>query len=670
MSITSLVQVGSAPNDGSGDTIRNAFSTVNSNFDLLNGAIFTGEKATIISAVSVTGGYIISNSYVTANSVQANSFVSAGNLTVQSNGALIYGNVTIVGNLTVSGSQAASQSQTSSASILALHFSDTPFVVNDSRDIGTKFQYYNTSQQYSFLGWQNATSSLVYLDAVSESIGNVITGTFGNVKFGSLSLANTAATTSNTSGALQVAGGISTQGNLWVQNNIRSTSANIGNLSVTGYHVGNMNFIGTDTIFINGSPVQTAAQAFNGGAVALATIFFDVSPATALGTGAVRVAGGFSANGNVHVGGNVVTNGLSQGYLGNIMTANQPFVTGLGSLTGLTVNGQTNSQNIIPSLNQTYSLGSSNSTRWLKIWAFDTDLSGTVTSGIINASGLITATANIAVNSPSNAGLTTTQSTAYLFNENALNIRIGGAGTTFFNRITAANIAINTTNSGLTTSQSTVYLFNENASNIRIGGAGTTYFGSNLQATSTSTGATVNIGGFSVKSGNIYIGGSGGTAITHTGDILPSANLVYDLGSNTAWYNTFYGVSTQAKYADLAEKYRADATYESGTVVVFGGSAEITTTTQMADHRVAGVISTNPAYLMNAATEGLPVALRGRVPMKVIGPVSQGDLLVTSDSAGCAISVGGDVSYGVKIFAKSLETNEAVGEKIIEAVIL
>ena len=112
------------------------------------------------------------------------------------------------------------------------------------------------------------------------------------------------------------------------------------------------------------------------------------------------------------------------------------------------------------------------------------------------------------------------------------------------------------------------------------------------------------------------------------GHVLPTANLTYDLGSTTAWWNNMYGVSVQAKYADLAEHYTADADYVPGTVVVFGGTEEITTSNISHDPRVAGVISTDPAYLMNAANPGLPVALTGRVPCQVQGPVAKGDRLV------------------------------------------
>ena len=104
--------------------------------------------------------------------------------------------------------------------------------------------------------------------------------------------------------------------------------------------------------------------------------------------------------------------------------------------------------------------------------------------------------------------------------------------------------------------------------------------------------------------------------------------------------------------------------------MVFGGSAEITLATEFADVSVAGVISTDPAYLMNAANPGQPVALRGRVPVDVIGPVQKGDLLVTSDCPGYATSVGKNANYGVAVFAKALQDKDDDGVGTIEAVII
>ena len=107
---------------------------------------------------------------------------------------------------------------------------------------------------------------------------------------------------------------------------------------------------------------------------------------------------------------------------------------------------------------------------------------------------------------------------------------------------------------------------------------------------------------------------------------------------------------------------------------MFGGEAEITTTTEARDVAVAGVISTNPALKLNADagnSETHPyVALRGRVPCKMIGPVSKGDLIVTADNEpGYAQSVGKE-NAGRSVFAKSIEADLTEGKRLIEVVIL
>lgn len=133
---------------------------------------------------------------------------------------------------------------------------------------------------------------------------------------------------------------------------------------------------------------------------------------------------------------------------------------------------------------------------------------------------------------------------------------------------------------------------------------------------------------------------------------------------------TFRGTATTARYADLAEKYEADAEYDEGTVVIFGGEKEITMSTSLSDHRVAGVISKYPAYLMNEESPGLPVALRGKVPVKVIGLVSKGDLLVSSAIPGYAFSVGSDRKHGPAIFAKSIEDKTNHDRGMVMAVVI
>ncbi len=98
------------------------------------------------------------------------------------------------------------------------------------------------------------------------------------------------------------------------------------------------------------------------------------------------------------------------------------------------------------------------------------------------------------------------------------------------------------------------------------------------------------------------------------------------------------GTATQAQYADLAERYTADATYGEGHVMVIGGSAEITESNQENDTKVAGVISEQWAFLMNQHEDGPAVALKGKVQCKVVGSVSKGDALVTSSTPGHAVA--------------------------------
>ncbi len=102
----------------------------------------------------------------------------------------------------------------------------------------------------------------------------------------------------------------------------------------------------------------------------------------------------------------------------------------------------------------------------------------------------------------------------------------------------------------------------------------------------------------------------------------------------------FSGQATSARYADLAERYHADAVYEPGTVLVHGGDREVTISMRANDPRVCGIVSTKPAFMMNSeagddATHPY-IALKGRVPCKVVGEVRKGDILVTSNVAGHA----------------------------------
>jgi hypothetical protein len=128
----------------------------------------------------------------------------------------------------------------------------------------------------------------------------------------------------------------------------------------------------------------------------------------------------------------------------------------------------------------------------------------------------------------------------------------------------------------------------------------------------------------------------------------------------------FIGTATSAEYADLAEKYLADQEYEVGTVVAIGGDAEVTAC-KFSD-RAIGVVSANPAYMMNSGLEGgTYIALKGRVPVKVVGTIRKGDRLVAADN-GCGIHAS--FHQHPDIFAIALESSDNTGVKLIEALVL
>ena len=134
--------------------------------------------------------------------------------------------------------------------------------------------------------------------------------------------------------------------------------------------------------------------------------------------------------------------------------------------------------------------------------------------------------------------------------------------------------------------------------------------------------------------------------------------------SGDIYASLFQGTATAARYADLAEKYLADQEYEVGTVVVVGGAAEVTASSY--GELAIGVVSANPAFMMNKDLEGgTYIALKGRVPVKVNGTVKKGDRLVAGDLGHAQVAAD-----RLDVFAVALESSEDTGIKLIEAVVL
>jgi hypothetical protein len=193
-----------------------------------------------------------------------------------------------------------------------------------------------------------------------------------------------------------------------------------------------------------------------------------------------------------------------------------------------------------------------------------------------------------------------------------------------------------------------------------------------LSANSISSGTTsVNIPS---SGGNVIItvGGSGVATFTSTGIINNMGNGIGNIGNSTGYFNTVFAKATSAQYADLAEMYQGDESYMPGTVVEFGGTHEVTITTTESSTRIAGVVSTNPSYLMNSGLNGpnsVPVALTGRVPCQVLGPVKKGDRLVSSAIPGVAQALDASSYQPGCMIGKSLEDWSEATVKLVEVVV-
>jgi hypothetical protein len=633
------------------------------------------------------------------------------------------GNLIVVGNLTVQGNTLTigSNNLTVTDSIIDLHtFANLdPLISNDGRDIGIRFHYYKTSDKHAFLGWENATETLTYYQDATETNGTV-TGTLGNVELGSLYISNTATSTSTTTGALQVRGGVGITGNVyadkfyttnglyWAGNGLAFSSgltiseidsanalSNISNSVTsirfdrdTGFSVveldpGNVKVsLGSSfkTWHVPGQADLVAVAedevTFFGNSIDITTnptapksITFATNLAAYTGN---ITAGNITSSGNIRTDKLYTTSGLF--WSGNGVSIN---VSTLNDLSDVVID--------TPSSNQVLKY---DGVKWVNGAAPGGGGGG---SGITYTAGVAPpVSANVAdqwydtvndvlyeylddgttdywvdIQSQGQVGNIISVSDATLSGNIVVGVNnrysIGASGG-YLKNIYANTIVGNITtisNANITTlgvDTTTTRVLNVTTANITTGNV-QTWYATQLNSTTgnitTLTSTTVNAGSLIVTSG----------------DITPTSNLTQNIGSVTNWWNTIYGVSTQARYADLAERYQADAEYPSGTVVVFGGEYEITISTKEYDPAVAGVISSDPAYLMNAAAEGLPVALQGRVPCQVQGPIRKGELVVSSSVPGVAQRfIKEQFEHGC-IIGKSLENINDDTIKTIEVVV-
>jgi hypothetical protein len=268
-------------------------------------------------------------------------------------------------------------------------------------------------------------------------------------------------------------------------------------------------------------------------------------------------------------------------------------------------------------------------------------VAGPNTGVVFNDSGAANSTAGLTFNKSTNAMATTGNITA---TGNISGNFILGNGAFLSGVITSvANINLGTSNVTVVSSGGNVTVGVGGTSNVTVFSTAGANVTGNLTATgnlsannfslTSNVTSTLNVTG-DINANNI-VAVTSLTAATGTfGNILNSnANGVGNIGNSTTYFNTVFAKATSAQYADVAERYLADAHYAPGTVVVFGGPQEITKSASDEDVRVAGVVSTEPAFRMNDGLQGehvVMLALLGRVPCAVRGPVKKGDLMVST----------------------------------------
>jgi hypothetical protein len=327
-------------------------------------------------------------------------------------------------------------------------------------------------------------------------------------------------------------------------------------------------------------------------------------------TGAMAIPGNVTAiNATL---GNLIT---SNYYAGVLTTAAQPNITSVGTLTSLTVTANTTSGNLH-------------------------------TAGIITASRLVS---NVAIGT---APLTVT-STTQVAN---LNVATAGLATyaTTANSVAVANV------SGI----GNIATINKdgNASNI--------LYGNGVFASAPSPG--VSYGNSNVAT---FLASYGSNTISTTGNIT-AGNIITTVltaganstaGTITGNWTLTAGSKLTATYADLAEYYEADKHYEPGTVLAFGGDKEVTIA-EDGTTKVAGIVSTNPAYVMNGSCLGehtVALALQGRVPCHVRGSIKKGDMLISAGNGFAHTAISPVLGT---VIGKSLENFDGI-EGIIEVAV-
>lgn len=307
--------------------------------------------------------------------------------------------------------------------------------------------------------------------------------------------------------------------------------------------------------------------------------------------------------------------------------------------------------------------------------------------GALSVAGSITMPDNTAYNEVYDIGISASRRYNNIYvktvNADALNVSggIGGSGTpATFGQITSRDIIpeadalYSIGNSTGPRRYVTVHASSFSSSNfVSLGATGIQWAG---------TDATVDIGSASKRFNILYARNWQGEVIrtTSSGIFLQTGvgTNTIDIGATgavfrTVYATTFNGKATSAQYADLAERFAADAAYAPGTLVRIGGSAEVTAELEEASTEVLGVVSTQPAHLMNAEAGSNethpPIAMVGRVPVRCIGEIRKGDRLISAGN-GCAKASRFASERGAgQVIGRALADKLTNDEGLVEAIV-
>jgi len=274
-----------------------------------------------------------------------------------------------------------------------------------------------------------------------------------------------------------------------------------------------------------------------------------------------------------------------------------------------------------------------------------------LTAGLISATSTITSAANITGGNILTAGLLSLGGSSQAASYSASGNITGG------NVLTGGLVSATGTITG-SSHLGAVVSVTANITGGNLLTAGLLSLGGSSQAASYSASGNITGGNLTVSTGTVTVGNI----------VNANGNGVGNIGSTSLYFNTIFGKATTAQYADLAENYLGDAVYTSGTVLDFDGTQEVTLSTRDSSKRVAGVVSTSPAHLMNSTLDGAhvtAVALAGRVPTQVTGTIAKGDLMVSAGNGRARAETNPAVGT---VIGKALENFDG-GEGTIEIVI-